>query len=205
MFHVKHDGWSDAGAPEGPSALEPAQIIALEAYGSLLEERGADLGLISASDVPRVRERHVEDALRAVPLLPREAVSALDLGSGGGLPGVPLAIARPLMEVVLAESRRRRAAFLEFVVDTLQLQNVVVHTGRVEDLTGPFDVCLARAFANASASWEAAERVLGPGGYLLYWAGTTFKVSDVPRDVEADVRPPSTLANAGPIVMMSRQ
>lgn len=201
---MKHDGWAAGGLQAG-TPLTTAQVAALEAYAALLEKRGPDLGLISARDALRVRERHVGDALRAAPLLPQGAGSALDLGSGGGLPGLPLAIAWPSMRIVLAESRRRRASFLEFVVDSLELENVEVHAGRVEDLAGPFDVCLARAFADAATSWRAAERVLEPGGCLMYWAGSTFRAEDAPAGVAVDVRAASALANAGPIVMMSQQ
>jgi 16S rRNA (guanine527-N7)-methyltransferase len=193
MFHVKH-----AGIP-----LTDAQIGALERYATLLEERAVPLGMIAESDVGRLRTRHVDDALRGAPLLPQGEV--VDLGSGAGLPGIPLAIARPDVSMLLVEARRNRAAFLELVLDDLALPNARVHAGRVEDLPGPFAACVARAFAAPQRTWDVAKPLLGDGGILLYWAGVRFDPErDVPAGAVVHVLT-SELANAGPIAIMTRQ
>src|SRR5207244_11160885 len=134
--------------------------------------------MIAPSDGPALRERHILDSLRASPLI--EGLGAaegivVDLGSGAGLPGIPIAIARPEMRLVLTESRRSRAAFLELVVDTLELSNVAVHPRRAELLEPPADACLARAFGDIHRSWGVAVQLLRVGGSLLYWAGRRWR------------------------------
>jgi 16S rRNA (guanine527-N7)-methyltransferase len=204
VFHVKHEGWaalSDLGVP-----LAPQQISLLERYEEFLVERGAPMGMIAPSDVPRLRERHVLDSLRAVPILPPATATMCDLGSGAGLPGIPLAIALPDVQVTLVEVRHNRAAFLETVIGALGLESVTVHARRLETFRTSVDVCLARAFAPAPNAWEAAERLLDASGMLVYWAGATFDPeADVPLGVDLALFPTSALARSGPLAIMTRQ
>jgi 16S rRNA (guanine527-N7)-methyltransferase len=128
------------------------------------------------------------------------------MGSGAGLPGVPIAIAVPGAHVVLAEPRRSRVAFLELVVDELHLENATVHAGRVEDLAPGYDVTLARGFAGPVATWGSARRLLRGTGRLFYWAGASFDPArDGPPDALVDVHRRADLESAGPIVIMARQ
>jgi 16S rRNA (guanine527-N7)-methyltransferase len=161
--------------------------------------------MVAASDAGQLRERHILDSLRGAPLVPAGAGAACDLGSGAGLPGIPIAVARPALEVTLVEARRARAAFLELVVDHLRLTNVRVVLGRVEDVDGPFGACFARGFADATTSWAAARRLIAGDGVLLYWAGTSFGPSDAPPDVAVRLVPHVALESGGPIVIMTRQ
>jgi 16S rRNA (guanine527-N7)-methyltransferase len=177
----------------------------LERYEALLRTRAVPGRMIAAGDQVRLRERHVLDCLRGALLLEAGDRSLLDIGSGAGLPGVVLAIARPALEVTLVESRRSRAMFLESVVPALGLERVQVVHGRIEQQTIVVDVCVARAFASASRSWEVAAPHLGPTGRLLYWAGASFRPSDTPSDLRVDVVRTPALARSGPLVMMSRQ
>ena len=202
---MKHEGLTSAAASLGVS-LDAAQADRLARFETLLQDRAAALGMIARGDLARLRERHLLDSLRAVPALPAAVRSVLDLGSGAGLPGIPVAIARPDLAVTLAETRHQRIAFLELAVAELGLERVAVHAGRAEDAPGPVDAALARAFRDASASWKVAERQLGPGGCLLYFAGERFDLErDVPAGVVTKVAPTSSLANAGPLVIMTRQ
>ncbi|HUL84361.1 MAG TPA: 16S rRNA (guanine(527)-N(7))-methyltransferase RsmG [Actinomycetota bacterium] len=202
MFHVKHEAWARWAAPV---PLDPSLLATLHAFEELLLERAIPMGMVAPEDAPRIAERHIGDSLRAAPLL-AEAERAIDLGSGAGLPGVPLAIVRPGTGFVLAERRRSRAAFLEVVADRLRLANVEVYAGVAEALTAPFDVCLARAFANAVKAWEVARELLVDGGRLLYWAGEGFDPErDRPAGVRLELFPTSGLANGGPVVIMTRQ
>jgi 16S rRNA (guanine527-N7)-methyltransferase len=197
MFHVKHEGSPPI------DELSPAQLELLSRYERLLETRGASLGLISTADLPRLHERHVLDGLRGVACLPPNCSAVADLGSGGGIPGVPVAIARPDLEVVLAEVRRSRAAFLELVADELGLGNVRVHLGRAESLDRRFQACLARAFAPPEEGWLVAAELLVDGGVLVYWAGERFDPArDAPADVQVRFLRTDPLAYGGPVVIM---
>src|SRR6187200_1915036 len=155
MFHVKHEGLIGAAATLGVH-LDVEQAARLERYEDLLRDRAAALGMIAKGDLGRLRERHILDSIRASPALPEGATEVVDLGSGAGLPGIPVAIARPEIHLILAESRRQRIAFLELAATELGLGNVSVHAGRAETAPSPADACLARAFRDARGSWEVA-------------------------------------------------
>ena len=104
------------------------------------------------------------DSLRAATVVSATDRTAYDLGSGAGLPGVVVAIACPELVMTLVESRRPRAAFLQLVLDRLELTNGSVSNVRVETLDGPVDLCFSRAFARVGVAWQAADRLLAPGG-----------------------------------------
>jgi len=203
---VKHEAWGRWTDLLGIE-IDAATAERLDAYERLLLEKAIPLGMIGGADRERLRERHVVDSLRALPLLgtaPMQEV--VDLGSGAGLPGIPLAIARPDLSFCLTELRRRRVSFIELVLDNLQLRNVRIFAGKVEDLTGPFDVCLSRAFAEPARAWAVAESLLSQGGKLLFWAGRSFDVtSGTPGGARISVSTAPELADAGPVVIMTRQ
>jgi len=204
MFHVKHEGWPDIAAALGLSFSE-ATLEQLERYEALLRTHAVPLGMIGPAEVDRLRGRHIADALRAAPLLPPRS-EVVDLGAGAGIPGIPLAIVRLDVSMTLVEARRKRAAFLELVVDTVDVPNARVHAGRVEGLGQTFTACVARAFAPLAATWEAADRLLLPDGVLLYWAGEGFdpEALHLPG-TRVRIVSTSALAEAGPIVIMTRQ
>ena len=193
-------------AEELGTELTPEAEGRLLAYEQLLRERGVDLGVVSANDAPRLRSRHILDSLRAMGTIRPQDSDAYDLGSGGGLPGVVIAAALPFLEVTLVETRRRRAAFLELVIERLELQNASVLASRIEDLTWPVDVCFARALAPAAESWALAGRLLRPGGRLVYFAGDEVdRALVVPEGAQIEVRETPVLESAGPLVIMTRQ
>ena len=195
---MKHEGWTLSSIPAEAQHR-------LERYRDLLRDRAVPAGLIAAADAGHLQDRHILDSLRGVPLIPPSTRDVADLGSGAGLPGIPLAIALPHVWFTLVDSRRRRVAFLELVVDDLRLSNVAVVEGRVEELPSGFDVCVARGLAGAGASWVAAERLLRPAGRLLYWAGATFEADAVPEGAQVLGLGDPALESGGPIVIMARQ
>jgi 16S rRNA (guanine527-N7)-methyltransferase len=184
--------------------LSSEQIDRLVAFEELLREYAVPWGLVSRADAGALRERHLLDSLRAAPLVDRHRV--VDIGSGAGLPGIVVAVARPSAAVHLVEPRRRRVAFLELAAERLGLANAVPVAARIEHVDGPFDVAFARAFAGAGASWSAARRVLGPGGRLVYFAGARSEAGSIGTvDARAEiVWPAPLLASFGPLVIMSR-
>ena len=197
MFHVKHEGWT-------PAELSPAQALTFGHYEALLLSHAVPRGIVSASDSAHLRTRHILDSLRAVPHIP-PAARIVDLGSGAGFPGLPVAVVRPELDVTLSEPRQARAAFLELAVEKLHLLNVHVFAGPAEELTGGFDVCLARGFGDAARTWGVARDLLGSGGTLIYWAGRSFTDDDVPADAQVTATGEAALESGGPIVIMTRQ
>ena len=154
----------------------------LHAYEQALSHRGVELGVVAESDRDRLWERHIMDSLRALACLRAGDVEVADLGSGGGLPGIPVAIARPTIQMTLVEARQRRVAFLEWIVETLSLPNVKVLASRIEDVSRTFAACLARALADPAGSWRLAEPLLRPGGRLVYFAGRGLAADRLPAD-----------------------
>jgi len=203
VFHVKHEGWDPAG--DRRPRLAPRQLSTLVAFESLIRERAIPLGMVATGDAERLRQRHIDDCLRAVAGVRSSDRTAYDLGSGAGLPGIVVAVACPELRVTLVESRRPRAAFLQLVVDRLNVGNAVVSNERVEALSEQVDICFSRAFARVGVAWRAADRLLAPGGRLVYFAGERFDRSELPKDAVAKLVAPSALARAGPLVIMSRQ
>jgi 16S rRNA (guanine527-N7)-methyltransferase len=199
MFHVKHEGsvWERFSA---------WQRELLSEFEDLIRTGAVPRGMVARSDSDRIHERHVLDSLRAVPWIPPDAVRVCDLGSGAGLPGIPVAVAEPGLEVTLAESRLRRVAFLELAVERLGLANALVWPGSVEELPRMrFDACLARGFADAAGTWESAHPLLAANGRLLYWAGRSFDPADVPEGARTVGVGEPALESGGPIVIMTRQ
>jgi 16S rRNA (guanine527-N7)-methyltransferase len=188
--------------------LALSQREQLDRFEATLRGQGVSLGLVSASDVARLHDRHVLDSLRAAECLRGDEGSVADLGSGGGLPGIPAAIARPDLHFLLVESRRLRASFLERTVDELGLGNVQVAPVRIESLRGRFGACLARALAPPMRAWEMAASALGERGRLLYFAGSAWGAgagASLREDgVECHVCSAADFRGYGPIVMMQR-
>src|SRR6478736_8853994 len=107
MFHVKHEAWGQWGELIGFHLNGPA-ADRLERYEQLLLEKALPLGMIGRADRGQLRERHIVDSLRAATLLGPGPGRVVDLGSGAGLPGIPLAIVRQDLTFCLAELRKRR-------------------------------------------------------------------------------------------------
>jgi 16S rRNA (guanine527-N7)-methyltransferase len=116
---------------------------------------------------------HLADSLAglAVPAL-RDGHRLADIGSGAGLPGLPLALALPDARVLLVESQRRKCAFLERAIEALALTNAEVACARVEELDGrDYDAVTARALASLAVLCEYAAPLLAEGGVLVAWKG----------------------------------
>lgn len=200
---MKHEGWDLVRALD--LELGPHQLDQLEAFEALIRERAIPLGMVATADEVRLRERHIQDSLRAATLVSATDRTAYDFGSGAGLPGVVLAIACPDLRMTLVESRRPRAAFLQLVVDRLGLTHALVSNERVEKLREPVDLCFSRAFARVGVAWGAADRLLLPGGRLVYFAGERFDRAELPEDAVSTLVTTSALARSGPLVIMSQQ
>jgi 16S rRNA (guanine527-N7)-methyltransferase len=174
VFHVEQH---PAGAPRLPlppaPPLEAATTARLDAFTDLLLRWNARINLVADRDAEAVRTRHIADSLQLLPLLPEGDGPVGDLGSGGGFPGLVLAIAsrRPFH---LVESDRRKAAFLTEAAAQLGLTHVRVHPQRIEAARlPPLAAVTARALAPLTDLLPHAARLLAPGGIALFPKGRT--------------------------------
>lgn len=166
--------WDQLAAKAGLQ-LQPAQHALLERFLELLYQANRTMNLTRIRPGPSARVLHVGDALSLLPLLPGEAHRLADVGSGGGLPGIPLAIVRPDAHVTLIEATRKKAAFLDRTVAALRLSNVQILQQRAEAaaerLGEAFDVAVARALAPMPVLVEWCLPLVKCGGKLLAMKG----------------------------------
>ncbi|MBZ2408650.1 16S rRNA (guanine(527)-N(7))-methyltransferase RsmG [Streptomyces albidoflavus] len=144
-------------------------------YAELLADAGVRRGLIGPREVPRLWERHLLNCAVLSEAID-EGVSVCDVGSGAGLPGIPLALVRPDLSITLLEPLLRRTTFLTEVVELLRLDHVTVVRGRAEEVLGklpPVHVVTARAVAPLErlAGWGVP--LLRPYGEMLALKGDT--------------------------------
>lgn len=160
------------GAQQLGLALTSTQLTQLTDYLALLAKWNAVYNLTAVRDPAQMVTQHLLDSLAAVPAF-AEAHNILDVGAGGGLPGLVLAIARPDMRVSLIDTVHKKTAFLTQAKAELGLTNVTVYTARVEQLSvaDKFDVITSRAFAELKdfVSWSG--HLLGEGGHFIAMKG----------------------------------
>jgi 16S rRNA (guanine527-N7)-methyltransferase len=154
-------------------ALTPAQQDQLLDYLALLNKWNHVYNLTSVREPMQMMTLHLLDSLSAVSAF-AGARNVLDVGAGGGLPGIVLAIARPDMKVSMIDTVHKKTAFLTQVKAELGLANVTVYTKKVQELPvkEPFDVITSRAFADLSDFVEWSQHLLADGGRFIALKGT---------------------------------
>jgi 16S rRNA (guanine527-N7)-methyltransferase len=158
-----------AGLAALPLELPDAAIATLLAYVGLLARWNATYNLSAVRDPAEMVTRHLLDSLSIVPLV--RGASLVDLGSGAGLPGIPLAIVAPERRVSVVDSNGKKTRFLRAAVRELGLANVTVVESRVEAVPGTFDCITARAFASLADMLGWGGHLLAPGGVWLALKG----------------------------------
>jgi 16S rRNA (guanine527-N7)-methyltransferase len=153
--------------------LSEAQQEKLLDYLALLNKWNKVYNLTAVRDPMEMMTLHVLDSLAAVPAF-KDAQNVLDVGAGGGLPGMVLAITRPDMKVAMIDIVHKKTAFLNQVKAELELGNVTVYTKKVQDLQvkTPFDVITSRAFADLSDFVNWSGHLLAEGGQFIALKGT---------------------------------
>ncbi|KQK18790.1 uncharacterized protein LOC100824367 isoform X2 [Brachypodium distachyon] len=177
---------SSAAASSSATPLSPAQQRQVTLYVDALLDWNQRMNLTAVTDEAEVMTRHVEDSLAVLPPLERAyraqstshggdmgGISLIDVGSGAGLPGLILAVARPSWKITLLESMRKRCTFLEHAVEVMELSNVDVlcdraeNVGQSHDFREAFDVAAARAVAELKILAEYCLPLVRVGGLFI--------------------------------------
>jgi 16S rRNA (guanine527-N7)-methyltransferase len=174
--------------------LDDVAQTKLLAYVALLEKWNHTHNLTAIREPDRMLTHHVLDALSTLPHLPQApGLRLIDVGSGGGSPGVPLAVARPDWHVTLLDSKRKKATFLRQVAAELDLRNVKVAASRVEDYApeASFDVAISRAFAALAPFVAGARHLVRADGCLVAMKGVypQEELAHLPADVRVVAGP----------------
>jgi len=187
--------WTKLAARAG-LALDQQQAALLGRYLDLLLEANRRMNLTRIRDRAAAEVQHVGDALTLLPFLPAGPHRLADVGSGGGVPGIPLAIVRPDVAVTLIESTQKKARFLRDAAGALGLANVTVIADRAENLApGRFDAVVARAVAPLEDLVRWCLPLLRPGGRLLAMKGPR-----VNEELPAAIRACRKLGGGAPVV-----
>jgi 16S rRNA (guanine527-N7)-methyltransferase len=144
-------------------------------YLQELMEWNRTVNLTAVTDPLDIIIKHFVDSLTPLPYL-ASSTSLLDVGAGAGFPGVPLKIAAPYLRLCLVDSQRKKVSFLKHIIRTLNLREVTVVHGRIEDLPPqdpPFAAVISRAFRRLEPLLEVASPLLSPGCTLIAMLGPT--------------------------------
>lgn len=144
-----------------------------DAFHALLMAANEHMDLTAVTDDTQALYRHYLDALTALPWLP-ESAKVIDIGTGAGFPGVPLALARPDLSLTLLDAQKKRVHFLQNAGEAVPFAARAVH-GRAEDFAGEareaFDVAVSRAVASLPVLLEWALPFVRVGGHCIFWKG----------------------------------
>lgn len=146
--------------------LTAAQANQFSTYLELFLHWNERTNLSAIRDIESILRRHFLESIFCAHILPAGISNLLDYGSGGGFPGIPIAILNPSLQLTLAESQIKKATFLNEVVRTLKL-NVKVHSSRAELLTQKFDCVTLRAVDRMAEAVQSATALIAPSGWLL--------------------------------------
>jgi 16S rRNA (guanine527-N7)-methyltransferase len=186
LEHKLLDTARSLGAPIGaPVAL------ALGRYLDLLVLWNRRVNLSAVRDPEGIVEKHFIDSLAALPYIPDDARTLVDIGSGGGFPGAVLALALPFLSVTLVESIHKKTAFLEALKRDVPIPNLLIQTVRAETLNPQADVAISRATWDLPDWLTRGPKLVRPGGLVLGMEGA--ELHDLPAHA---TRHPYRLGNA---------
>lgn len=191
--------WTDLARRAGRELTEQ-QLDRLDRYLELLLEFNAKLNLTRIVDPAAVQVQHVGDALTLLPFIPPTSLHLADVGSGGGVPGIPLAIAVPEAQIFLIESTRKKASVLRETIQRLELKNVEIADQRAEAVARTarresFDVVTVRAVSTLNWLAEWCLPLVRKGGKVL-----AMKGARVQAELPVALKPIRLLGGAEPII-----
>ena len=156
-------------------------IEQLENFSTMLMEKNKVMNLTGITEPREVATLHLLDSLALLPLAPLSGKTIVDVGTGAGFPGMPIAIACPDVQVTLMDAQQKRLTFLQAVIDELNVTNVTLIHRRAEDgakdaqLREKFDVAVARAVAPLAVLAEYLLPFVKVGGKALCWKGPALQ------------------------------
>ena len=166
--------------------LSDATQDKLLAFRDLLLKWNRTYNLTALRDPAQAIPHHLLDSLAVLPHIGEGAL--LDVGSGGGLPGIPLAITRPELSVSMVDTVQKKATFLQQASIELGLKNVAVHHARVEEMAGQYAQISSRAFSELALFVSLTRHLLAPGGRWLAMKGVRpdEEIAALPADVTVE-------------------
>jgi 16S rRNA (guanine527-N7)-methyltransferase len=180
----------DAGAKAFGIDLDQSQCELLWRYAVMLRERNEHVNLTSITSPDGILTLHMLDSLSVLPFL-GDARRIIDVGTGGGFPGVPLAVARPDLEFTLIDGTAKKIRFIEESIAALDIRNVRALHSRAENYAGEknFDIVLARAVGSLADVLHNTAELLGPNGRVLAMKGRSpeEEIRALPRGWRAEV------------------
>lgn len=166
--------------------LSTAQQLMLLEYVSLLQKWNSTYNLTALRNPSQMISHHILDSLTLLPYV-QDAKTLMDVGSGGGMPGIPTAICRPDLQITLLDSNTKKTTFLQQAVIELGLHNVTVASGRVEAMHDKnVDVVTSRAFAELADFISLTKHLLNESGYWAAMKGVYpyEELAHLPTDIE---------------------
>jgi 16S rRNA (guanine527-N7)-methyltransferase len=178
----------DRGLDELALTLPPGASAKLMSYLELLAKWNKTYNLTAIRDPLQAVSHHLLDSLAVLPELSDRSGALADVGSGGGLPGIPIAIAQPARRVTLNDASEKKGAFLRQAVIELALANTTVHAGRVEQWhpAEGFAVVISRGFASLVDFIAGCRHLVAPSGVLAAMKGVfpREELAQVPADCD---------------------
>lgn len=191
---MKPELWRQVAAELG-RGLSPAQSDVLLAYRDWLAEEAIPAGVLGPAESDRLDDRHIADSLLFLHGWSRdgEPETIWDLGSGAGLPGIPLAILLPDSRVKLVERSRKRSALLRRAMRVLGLDNVEIEETDIESVTGTTPMIVSRASLRPDRLSPVVVDHLVPGGVAVIGGSWVSRPTEVPPGWEVKEIPPDSL------------
>lgn len=199
-FHVKP---VVAAARFSGLDLDPTMLDRLETYAEWLRDEGIAAGGLGPGEADRVERRHLADSLLFASEIPVSTPAVWDLGSGAGLPGIPLAIALPDTSFRLIDRSGRRIDLLRRVIRILDLDNCVAEMGEIAHIDGEIDVIVTRATLPANQMAAIGNRLLATGGRVIM--GGSWQTPPEHTGWETIEIPPEVLDQSIWLLIMRRE
>lgn len=187
---IGSDEWIDLllmGAQELGIDMDQRQASQFSRYAQILQQWNKKINLTSITDPMEIIVKHFLDSVAPSACIPQQG-TLLDIGTGGGFPGVPLKILRPQQSMVLIDGVRKKINFIKQVLRELHLDNIEAIQARAEDLirhhckTKQFDIIVSRALADVDVLLKLAAPLLKPEGRLVVYKGSHTAASNTKRN-----------------------